>query len=162
MSYQARIKSILDRQAMKQMREDDPLRTVKRNKKPEKETEKEVVHWLKKHGFFCHVVEAKAVFSEKTGSYLRGQATPGFPDMVGSSPDGKACFIELKAKGKISTLSFGQYNFLRQAIKFGAFAVVTDGAEDLAFKWKAYLDGADMMDFLPKKHWKEEQAFLLK
>ena len=77
-----RIEAILNKQQTKLAKENDPVKVSKRrNKSPEKEVEKEVMAWLKRNQFYCHVVEAKAVFSEKTGTYLRGQAAPGFPDI---------------------------------------------------------------------------------
>jgi len=151
-----RIEAILHKQQVKAMKENDPLKKPRaKNKKPEKEVEKEVMAWLKRNAFYCHVVESKAVFSEKTGSYLHGQATPGFPDVVGCAGDGTAVFIELKAKGKISTVSFKQYSFLRRAIEHNAFACVTDSEDDLKFKWECFCKGDNMLDLLPKKKFDE-------
>lgn len=147
-----RIDAIIHKQQTKLMRENDPLKPNKRrNKKPEKLVEKEVMQWLKCNQFYCHVVESKAVFSQKKGTYLRGQAAPGFPDIVGCAADGTAVFIELKAKGKRSTISSRQHNFLRRAIEHNAFAVVTDGADDLKFQWDCFCKGDNMFDLLPKK-----------
>lgn len=99
---------------------------TKRNSSPEKEVEKEVMHWLRTHGFSCHVVESKAVYSPSAGGYKSGQTIPGFSDVVGCDPNGMAVFIELKAKGRNSTLKEHQYLFLKNKIEHGAFAVCVD------------------------------------
>ena len=105
------------------------------NASPEKEVEKEVLEWARKADFDLSVVESKATYSLSAGRYLHGNAEAGFPDLVGNTPmchGSIACFIELKAKGKINTIRPGQVEFLSRKIKRGCFAVCVDSAESLA------------------------------
>jgi len=104
-------------------------RSSKPNGRPEKQVEKEVTAWLNQNGFYCHVVESKAVYSQAAGQYLRGQTVPGMSDIIGVTPiNGVACFIELKAKGRRSVLSASQKHFLKTNIEMDAFAVCVDSA----------------------------------
>lgn len=104
-------------------------RSSKPNGRPEKQVEKEVMAWLNQNGFYCHVVESKAVYSQAAGQYLKGQTVPGMSDIIGVTPlNGLACFIELKAKGRRSVLSSAQKHFLKSNIEMDAFAVCVDSA----------------------------------
>lgn len=97
------------------------------NARPEKLVEKVVMAWLNQNGFYCHVVESKAVYSQSAGRYLKGQTVSGMPDIIGVAPhNGLGCFIELKAKGRRSTLSSNQKHFLKSVIELDAFAVCVD------------------------------------
>lgn len=101
------------------------------NKKPEKSTEIACMEWFLEYGFSMHVVEAKAVWSKAAGRYLNGQVAPGFSDSAGCTPDGIGCFVEFKAKDRISTLRPAQREFLKEKIIKGCFACVVDGIERL-------------------------------
>ena len=102
-------------------------RSSKPNARPEKQVEKVVMAWLNQNGFYCHVVESKAVYSQSAGRYLKGQTVSGMPDIIGVGPhNGLGCFIELKAKGRRSTLSSNQKHFLKSVIELDAFAVCVD------------------------------------
>ena len=107
-------------------------KTGRKNKNPERElTVKPCLAWLERHGFSCHVIESKAVFSKAAGRYLHGQTVSGMPDIVGCAPTGVAVFIEAKAPGKIRSLSDAQREFLLTKIEHRAFAVCVDSAERL-------------------------------
>lgn len=110
-----------------------PIR--KKNGKPEQITVKECMAWFHEHGFLMDIIESRAVFSASAGRYLRGQTVAGMVDSVGCTPTGIGCFVEFKAKGKISTLKEHQKEFIRQKILKGCFAVVTDCKDDLAQKY---------------------------
>jgi hypothetical protein len=115
----------------------------RKNKSPEKTiVEKEVQAYCDNMNWLVSVVDSKAVFSEKTGRYLRGMAEAGFPDMVGCDEYGNFVAIELKARGKLSTIKPKQVEYLRKAKEKGAFAVCVDSAELLH---QLYLD------YLPKR-----------
>ena len=100
-----------------------------KRERPEKQVEKSVLEWCARSGFDISVVESKAVYSRSAGRYLRGQTEAGFSDLVGVTSTGRACFIELKAEGKRSTLKPHQYDFLLRKIKLGAFACCVDSVE---------------------------------
>lgn len=113
---------------------------TKPNGRPEKEVERDCMEWLKEHGFSCHVVESKAVYSHKAGRYIKGQTDEGFADCVGVyGATGTAVFIEFKAPGRVSTLRPAQKHFLRTKIDHNAFAVVIDSVEKLEQIWNEYL-----------------------
>lgn len=144
-------KAVLEKYFEKQARENDPTRQRRKNKKPEKLVEKAVMDWLKRSDFSCHVVESKAVFSPRAGIYLNSQAEPGMSDIVGCTPDGKGCFIELKAKDRRSDLKDHQRRFLLEKISRGAFAACVDSVEYLERCWSHYKRGGDMASMLPVK-----------
>lgn len=141
----------------------------RKNTRPEFEVKKAVLAWLKENGFSCHAIEAKAVYSYEAGRYLSGQTVPGVADIFGSTPDGIACFIELKAKGRKSTLKPHQYEFLVAKIEVGAFAVCVDSVQCLAQvseQWRA-LQKTDppgaktlLLEHLPKVRASHGSTFL--
>ena len=103
------------------------------NARPEFEVKKLVMRWLEQSGFSCDAVESKAVYSHAAGSYVRGQAVAGFSDIVGvCNFGGAACYIELKAPGKRSSLKEHQRDFLVHKLHLYAFAVCIDSVDDLA------------------------------
>lgn len=114
--------------------------TTKRpkNKQPEKEVVKALLHWLKLKNFYCVKVEAQAVYSEKIGIYHHGQTDPGHPDIAGCTPNGLACYVEAKAPGRLKTLIPAQYDFLIQIIERGGFAVCVDSVEMLSDLWDKF------------------------
>ena len=109
------------------------------------------MQWLKDNDFSCHVVESKAVYNRQAGTYVSGQAEKGMSDIVGSTPDGRACFIELKAKDRCSTLKDHQRDFLMTKIKRGAFACCVDSVERLEMCLNHFKAGGDMAEMLPVK-----------
>lgn len=114
-------------------------KTRGKNKRPEKSTEKQCMDWFHEHGFSMHVVEAKAVYSQSAGRYLSGQVAAGFSDAAGCAPDGIGCFVEFKAKGRLSTLRPQQREFLKAKILRGCFSCVVDSCEKLSelySRWK--------------------------
>ena len=112
----------------------------RRNQKPEQQVVKACMEWMRERGFSMDVVESKAVYSVSSGRYLRGQTTPGFVDAAGCTPEGIGCFIEFKAKGKVSTLRLSQKEFLKQKIYKGCFACVVDSTERLSEIYSNWLD----------------------
>lgn len=131
-------------------------RKVKKNAKPEKDLEKEILHWAQSKAIHLHVVESKAVYSVSAGRYLRGQAERGLPDLIGNC-EGLSMWVELKAPGRRSTLKMHQRDFLEQKVSQGCFAVCVDSVEMLAKVLAAFLstpasDRAQLlMDHLPVK-----------
>lgn len=108
-----------------------------KNKKPEKDTQKQVMEWAKNQGLFLHVVESSSydpILRRKGMS----RAAFGFPDIVGNTLCGQIVWIELKAKGRQSTLKPAQRDFLEKKIQQNCFAVVVDSAERLSQYWKGY------------------------
>ncbi len=102
--------------------------------KPEKITEVEVLAMCSQLGFDVSVIDSKATYSTNLERYAKSKSAPGgFPDIVGNDDRGMAVFIELKAKGKLSTLRPAQKIFLLRKIQAGCFAVAVDSA-DLLFE----------------------------
>ncbi len=109
-----------------------PAKKRGKNKKPEKDVERSCMSWMNEAGFSMNVVEAKAVYSHSAGRYIKGQTDAGFSDSAGVCSDGIGAFVEFKSKGRLSTLSIIQREFLRTKILKGAFGVVVDCADLLA------------------------------
>lgn len=127
----------------------------KRNGTPEKLVEKDVVFWCKKSGWFVNVVESKAVFSAKSGIYHHGQTVQGTPDLLGCTNQGLFVAIELKAKGRLSTLRESQRKYICEVISRGGFSCVVDSADKLNEIWKSFIDShnkkSTLMSYLPKE-----------
>jgi len=94
--------------------------------KPEKIVEIEILLKSSKDNFLFFIYESKAVYSAKACTYLHSQLPTGHSDLAGICPCGLPAYIELKAKGKLSTLKSNQKIFLTNVINHGAFAVVVD------------------------------------
>ena len=130
-----------------------------KNQSPEKIVEKEIIAWCKSRGFDISIVESKAVFSRAAGRYLRGQTKAGFSDMAGVTGDGTGAFIELKAKGRLSTISRSQFDFLYSKIRKGAFACCVDSADLIN---KIYSDWLELKTSDPEMAKKVLQEYLPK
>lgn len=129
-----------------------------RKKKKNSNPEGKFVLVLKKHletlGFSIDIVEAKAVYNESAGRYMNGKARPGFPDMVGNTPNGLSVWIEVKAPGKRNNVRVEQHAFLLKKINMGCFAIVCDSIEyfdKLLLEWKQAPDRKQvLLEALPK------------
>lgn len=135
MSAKKALETFYRRQQEKLERESRPRR---KNQKPELEVQRQVLAWLKEHGFSCHVVESKATYSKTAGRFVRSKTTVGFSDITGATPNGLACYIEVKAVGRRGTLRAGQRAFLMAKIQLGAFAVCVDSVNCLEQVWSAF------------------------
>lgn len=139
----------MNRYFTKQARKDSPKPKRAPNKRPEKDLEKEVLVWLRDNGFSCHVIEAKATYNPKAGAYISAPVIKGMPDIVGCTPKGVACFIELKAPGRRSTLKPHQRNFLKTKITYGCFSVCVDSVAMLEKFYADFMVGVDLNSLLP-------------
>lgn len=110
----------------------------KRNQSPESDVKRAVMAWLKVNGWSMNAVEAKAVWNQGAGRYIRGQTTPGVSDLIGCAPDGTGAFIELKAPGRRGTLKPHQRQYLFEKIQRDAFALCVDSVECLAKAWAEF------------------------
>jgi len=146
-----------------------PVKKRGKNKKPEKDVERSCMAWMRENGFSMNVVEAKAVYSHSAGRYVSGQTDAGFSDSAGVCSDGIGAFVEFKSKGRLSTLSEIQREFLKEKIFKGAFGVAVDSAEYLAelhAGWrKAKRGGLDagityLFNMLPKKKKEHDEGSL--
>lgn len=129
---------------------------MQKSKKPEKLVEAEVMTWLNLNGFSCNIVESKGVYSHAAGRYLQGQTDPGMSDIVGNDSIGRACFIELKAKGKRRNVSMAQYTLLSKKIDTFCFAVVVDSASLLSMYYEKYCDFIKSGDFNGSRNYLRE------
>ena len=133
------------------------LPSKRKNKKPEKQTEKECLLWCQQNNVFCHVIEASSydpILKRSTVS----KAQVGMSDLIGNNQHGLAMFIELKAKDRRSALSEHQRSFLIEKINQNCFAVVVDSREKLDHYYSEFSqlnDHADkrkyLLSCLPKK-----------
>ena len=140
-SVEQALNNYLERQAPK-------TSAPRKNKRPEKEVEKQVLEWCRKQDFHIAVVESKAVYSASAGRFLQGQAPSGFPDLVGLTLAGIFVAIELKAPGRRSTLRPAQREFLTQVISRNGFGIVTDSVEFLENSYQEFLRHKDPKTYL--------------
>ena len=144
----------LDKQLAKETKVLEPK---KKNQKPEKETEKECLKWLKTNNFSISVVDSAAVYSSSRGGYKKGDTESGFSDLVGNDWLGRACFVELKARGKRKNLSPDQYTFLKSKIQSNCFAISTDTYEYLRDTYKEWASYADVGNFRMAQRYLHDQ-----
>lgn len=137
--------------------------TRRRNKSPEKNlVETEILPRAWQHGFDLSIVESKAVFSQNIGRYIRGQTNESMTDLVGNNGP-IACFIEVKAKGKLSSFNseknYRQRAFVERKIDSGAFVAVIDNFDSLYDLWLRWLSEDSIVekkrilrDALPRRY----------
>ena len=85
--------------------------------------------WMRTHGFSVEIYEAKGGYDSTYGVVAMKAGTS---DCIGNDCMGRACYVEFKAKGCLSTVRPSQYKFLLRKINSGAFAVVTDCSNNLS------------------------------
>jgi hypothetical protein len=124
----------------------------RKNNKPEKEVEKQVLAHARSLKWSVFVVESKSVFSAAAGRYLSQSAQSGFSDVVGLMPCGRFVAIELKSAGRRSTVRESQLSFLKQIISSQGFACVVDSVSCLVSLYSHWLN---------LKTEKEKQEYLL-
>jgi hypothetical protein len=129
----------------------------KKNGKPEQLVVKAVMEWGKRVGCDLHIVESKAVYSKAAGRYLHTQTSESLPDIIGNWKD-LSLWIEVKAKGRRSTLKPHQKDFLERKIQQGCFAVCVDDVQDLDLIFQKFqvatpgmIREGILLDHLPKK-----------
>lgn len=122
------------------MQQDQKKKKTKKPLKPEEIVEKELEAAFKEMGLDMTNVESKAIYSQNQERYVRGQAEDGFPDFAGNDQNGIACYVEAKARGRVSTLRPAQLRFLLRKAQAGCFACCVDRPEvlfSLYLAWKA-------------------------
>ena len=112
---------------------------TRKNEKPEQELVSKILIWLKQNDFDAMTVEAKAIYSVQRGGYSGRAASPGTPDIIGSTNQGIFVAIEVKAPGRLSTLRDLQRQFLTRKIQSQCFACVVDSVELLARTYSHWL-----------------------
>lgn len=135
--HKERVNSAMNRYIEKQLGKGTTREPSRKNKTPERDTEKSVLKWGRLNGFHLHVVEASS-YDRVTGRMGQAKAEAGFPDVVGNTSNGLGCYIELKAKDRRSKLSDSQRVFLKNKIAQNCFAVVVDSSEKLQQYWKGF------------------------
>lgn len=134
-------KDALDRYYAKQAkiidREMNPDKR-KRYKAPEKKAVREILDWAAEYGFDLDVIEASKYDRHMQSMGEEDKVPVGFSDLCGVDRFGFACYIEVKANGRRSTVRPHQLDFLIRKIKSGAFACVADSAKyahELYHRW---------------------------
>lgn len=132
------IQAALNRGIMKNEKKHNPKPRSKKREAPEKMLEREVVKWAKSNGFDLTTVDSSGF-----GTWEQRKTSEiGISDLIGNN--GKvSVWIELKAKSRLSTLSYVQYMFLRRKLLAGAFACCIDSVETLSSLWTLYCEGVD-------------------
>jgi len=137
-SYKERIEAATQKGAKKSL---PPKKRSTKNASPERDLVKnELIPWFKKNGFSMSVIESKATFSQSSQKYTGSPANPGTPDLIGCDSKGMGCFVEAKAKGRLSTVRELQRIFLLEKINRGAFAIVTDSVARTESLYKGFLE----------------------
>jgi len=143
--FKGRVKNAINKYIEKQT----PTNKVKRkNEKPEKQVEREVLKWCRDNGWDINVVESKSTWSESAGRYIAQSVSSGFSDLAGNTDLGLSVFIELKAPGKLSTLRPQQREFLLRKIGTGCFAVCVDSVSRLELAWSGFCKAYDKKEYL--------------
>lgn len=143
--YKKRIEAAVAGFLQKQKQKEDKKAQgpSRKNDKPEKKVQQDVLAWCASSGWRISVVESKAVYSITRQRFLRGQARKGFADLVGLTDKGIFVAIELKAPGRRSTLRPDQRTYLQEVIGSGGFAAVVDSAkllDSIFAQWQSHPD----------------------
>ncbi len=149
-------------------RQEIDITPTRKNKKPEKQVEQDVLIWAKSKGMSLDIIEAKAKFNTATGMYTGRAASAGLSDLIGNTQHGLAVFIELKAPGRRvgSALHARQRAFLTEKIMTNCFAVVVDSVEFLEQIWLQFCTLPSeqklkfLLDQLPKQKLRESDDLL--
>lgn len=113
--------------------------TGRKSAKPEQKAVHEICLWLKTHGFSYDIVEASKFDRHLGRMVVDTKITPGHSDIVATDKYGFSCHIEVKAKGKRSTLKEHQKEFLKHKILNNGFAVCADSSEYLDRAYREWL-----------------------
>lgn len=150
----AAINKYYDRQRDKENKQE----LSRKNKAPEKDTEREVLAWAKQNNIYLHVVDSSAGYNRTVGRRDAFAAPVGYPDLSGNNQAGLAFYIELKARQRRATLRDHQRHFLEQKIYQCCFAVCVDSADRLDQYYRGWSrlktprERVDyLLDCLPKK-----------
>jgi len=130
MSVKSALYNYIDRQAKKEAN-DKPKR---KNKTPEYDLQAEIIKTAKKDGFKFYITDSSARWSYEKEGYVSETFESGMSDLTGDR-DGLACYIEIKAPGKRSTLKPHQREFLMRKIGRGCFACCVDSYELITETW---------------------------
>lgn len=106
----------------------------RKNKTPEDDLRKKIIITCKKDGFKLYITDSKARWSNEADGYISEKYDKGMSDVSGDK-EGIACYVEIKAPGKLSTLKPHQREFLLEKIRRGCFAVCVDSYELLYNTW---------------------------
>lgn len=145
MTQKQRTQKAIERYIQKQM---PSTKLRRKNGSPEKLVEKEVLTWCKQRGWSVSVIESKAAYSKAAGRFLPSVTQQGHSDISGSTPEGRAAFLELKAPGRISAARISQLVFLKEKIQKNCFAVVIDSADLLERIYQGYLQSQNPQQYL--------------
>jgi hypothetical protein len=142
-----------------------------KNQRPEKETEKQCMAWMKGMGWEVAIYEAKAIFNPHADRYISQNMKAGTCDCMGTMPCGTSVAVEFKAKGALSSYNIlrnkRQRDFIEKKIQYHAFACVVDSLERLTSiynEWsKLTLESKELarnylLEMLPRRNNKKGKA----
>lgn len=137
-------------------RQEVDIKPTRKNKKPEKQVEQDVLIWAKSKGMSLDIIEAKAKFNTATGMYTGRAASAGLSDLIGNTQHGLAVFIELKSHGRRigSALHPRQRAFLTEKIMSNCFAICADSSaycEKVYTHWLSLPTSEERIAFLLKE-----------
>lgn len=108
---------------------------TRKNASPEKEVEKECVHWMRVQGWSVEIYSAKATYDPRRGVWRNQSMKAGTCDCQGVAPGGIFAAIEFKSPGRLSTFNqpknYRQKEYILNKINVGAFACVVDSVNRL-------------------------------
>jgi hypothetical protein len=92
----------------------------------EKQLSNQVLQTLKALGFFVWENKTMGTYDPSIGTYRKGNAMTGVPDILGILPDGKFLGIELKTQQRKGVVSDSQKAFLKRAEELNALTFVSN------------------------------------
>lgn len=107
------------------------VKTSRKNKKPEEELAKKVIEFLKLKQFVVVRIDAGSPYLAARGYRIQTKTKPGTSDILAVDKVGRFWAIELKAKGRKSTLSDSQHEFIRRVIENNGVGICIDSLDDL-------------------------------
>jgi hypothetical protein len=137
------------RKAMENYYKRNEPREQRRNNKPEAVIETSIYEKLIELGWSVDYYESSTF--GLTNQYSQDyKVRPGHSDLGGNLPNGIACWIECKDKGKRSNLSDNQRQFLIEKISTNCFAIVADSIESVLDQYNQWLNCENKKAYLLK------------
>lgn len=147
-------KSALFKYLDKHARQNHQTGPKRKNKTPEKDLQKKIILMGRKDGFDLYITDSSAKWNADLGTYVSDKFASGMSDLTGDR-DGLACYVEVKAPGRRSTLKPHQRQFLLDKIERRCFACCVDSYEDIVTLWNKWRQKGNykqvLIEALPKE-----------
>jgi len=100
-----------------------------KRKKPEKKIQDQIEQYARLKGLVVFTVDSKGVFVPGAKRFVASKTTKGVSDLIMCNNWGQFIAVEVKAKGRRSTVKPEQFDFLESIIERDGIAIVSDSLD---------------------------------